>query len=107
MTFQKCQRFSQTLVIVGIWILLTPGKCYINLSLLCALTFPIVGIIEKKMPFLTAKENFWSPASGIINLIIGILLVSRPAISALVSPFYVGFANCYQSDFRFWDEVIC
>jgi len=60
----------------------------------------ITGILEIAFAIANRKglNNWgWSLASGIIDFLIGILLVSQPAISILILPFYVGFAILFRS----------
>lgn len=88
------------LLIVGVWVFLTPVQSYIALSMLFAATFLLIGIIEIVYALSirkTIEDWGWTLGGGIINFIIGILLVSRPEISLVVLPFYVGFAILFRS----------
>lgn len=85
---------------VGIWVFLTPLEAYITLAMLFAFTFLIAGIMEIIYAVSSRKllDNWgWTLAGGIIDLMIGVLLVTQPGISMIVLPFYVGFAIMFRS----------
>lgn len=95
-------------ITVGIWVFLTPLASYTTLSVLFACTFLLTGMIEIIMVATARKVNAisnrnqlhnwgWSLMSGIIEVTLGILLLSQPRISMLVLPFYIGFGILYQS----------
>lgn len=87
-------------ILVGVWVFRTPLQSYITLSVLFALTFLFTGIMELIYAISNRKllDNWgWSLAGGIIDFLIGIMLVANPQISLLVLPFYVGFAILFRS----------
>ncbi len=87
-------------IAVGIWVFLTPVSSYITLAILFAVMFLVTGIIEISFAIGNRKElsNWgWTLAVGIIDLLVGILLVAQPGISILVLPIYVGFAVMFRS----------
>jgi uncharacterized membrane protein HdeD (DUF308 family) len=88
------------LIITGIWVFLTPLASYVTLAILFAFTFLFVGILQIIYAVSNRKETEnwgWSLAGGIIDLIIGILLVSRPALPIAILPFFVGFGILFRS----------
>jgi len=87
-------------IAVGIWVYLTPLESYITLTVLFSFAFLIAGVIEITFSIANRKgiSNWgWALASGIIDFLVGILLVSHPDISVIVLPFYVGFAIMFRS----------
>jgi len=88
------------LIIVGIWVFSTPVVSYATLSLLFAFSFFVTGILEIIYAVSNRKEmnNWgWSLVGGIIDLVIGILLISLPLTSMLFLAFYVGFGILFRS----------
>jgi uncharacterized membrane protein HdeD (DUF308 family) len=88
------------LIAVGIWVLKTPAESYLALSMLFAYTFFITGILE--IIYSVSNRNElehwgWSLVGGIIDLLIGCLLISQPQMSMLILPFFVGFGILFRS----------
>jgi len=75
-------------------------QAYGTLTFLFSLSFLFSGVLEMFFA-LKNKDKFtswpWYLMGGIFNSIIGILLLSNPAISALVLPFIVGFTLLFRS----------
>lgn len=86
------------LIAVGIWVFFTPLLSYITLSVLFAFTFLVAGIIEITYAISTRASAHWgwTLASGIIDFIVGMILVLMPGISMLVLPLYIGFAILFR-----------
>ncbi|TAM99194.1 MAG: HdeD family acid-resistance protein [Chitinophagaceae bacterium] len=87
-------------IIVGIWVWVTPLASFIALSMLFAIAFLVTGILEIIYAVNNTKRQEgwgWSLATGIFDLLIGIILVSRPDISMVALPFYVGFVLFFRS----------
>ena len=82
-------------ILVGIWVFRTPISSYIALAFLFAITFVVTGIIEIASAIFD-KDKLrgwtWKLIVGIINLVIGVLLVALPDITFAVLPIYVAFA---------------
>ena len=71
-------------VLVGIWVLRTPLGSYVTLAMLFSFTFLIAGLIEIIYAISNRKvidSWSWSLAGGIVDFLIGVLLVSQPEIS--------------------------
>ena len=87
-------------ILVGILVFRTPVASYVALSMLFAATFLATGLLEIIYAVSNRKEVNswgWSLASGIIDLLIGVLLISRPDITLVILPFFVGFAIMFRS----------
>lgn len=87
-------------IMLGIWVFRTPIGSFITLSVLFAITFFLTGVVELSFAFANAKRlhNWgWSLASGIIDLLIGLLLVSQPILTIVILPLYIGFAVMFRS----------
>jgi uncharacterized membrane protein HdeD (DUF308 family) len=81
-------------IIVGIWVFQTPLESYISLSIIFSIFIFISGILEIVFSISNRKEIdgwAWYLMGGILDLIIGILLVSNPLMTMVILPFYVGF----------------
>mgnify|MGYP001076722021 CR=1 FL=1 len=87
-------------ILMGILVLRTPVGAFITLSVFLAATFLISGLFEIIYAISNRKntDNWgWNLASGIIDLLVGILLVSNPGASMVFLIFYVGFALIFRS----------
>ncbi len=87
-------------IALGIWVLFTPLESFLALAIFFAVTFLISGILEIVYAISNRRSLNkwgWSLAVGIVDLIIGIILVSTPAISMVVLPLYVGFGVLFRA----------
>ena len=87
-------------IAVGVWVFMTPAASYLALSIFFAVTFLATGIMEISVAISSRKytEGWgWSLAGGIVDTLIGLLLVSKPVFTMAVLPFYVGFALMFRS----------
>lgn len=84
------------LLILGVWTLFTPAKSYVALVIVFAIGFLINGILETYFAIVN-KTNGWSLALGILSLILGLMLLFNPALSAITLPLYVGFMLMFRS----------
>ncbi|WP_181305296.1 HdeD family acid-resistance protein [Rufibacter sp. XAAS-G3-1] len=87
-------------IMMGIWVFRTPVASYITLALLFAFTFLVTGIIEIISAIANRKEldNWgWSLTGGIIDLVLGVLLIATPGMSMVMLPFYIGFGILFRS----------
>ena len=87
-------------ILVGIWVYFTPAVSYMALSMLFAATFVVSGLLGM-IHAITNKDYLigwgWSMIAGIAELLIGILLLARPEITAVVLALFVGFAILFRS----------
>lgn len=89
-------------IAVGIWAFTSPIQSYAALTIVFSISFLVSGIMEVFFAISNRKvlENWgWTLALGIFTALIGAMLVSNPAISALTLPLYVGFMLMLHS---FW-----
>jgi uncharacterized membrane protein HdeD (DUF308 family) len=87
-------------ILLGIWVFRTPVESYVALSILFTLTFLVNGVAEIFYALSNRKTQKgwgWILSGGIVDLLIAIMLLSNPAISMQVLPFYVGFALLFRS----------
>jgi uncharacterized membrane protein HdeD (DUF308 family) len=87
-------------IVVGIWVFATPAESYVALSIVFSITFLVNGIFETYFSIANKDEleNWgWSLALGIMNLIVGVVLLLHPEISMTTLPFFVGFVVLYRS----------
>lgn len=80
-------------LVVGIMVFMKPGETYMALSIVFGIMVVVSGIIEiyvgSKMPAHAGKG--WLIAAGIIELLIGILLIAIPTTLLTILPFILGF----------------
>lgn len=85
---------------LGIGVFLTPLASFVVLAMLFALFFLLTGLIDMVYA-VTNKETIdrwgWSLLGGIIDFLIGVLLVAKPNISMVALPFFVGFGILFRS----------
>ncbi len=77
-------------LITGVWVLLTPLESYITLSVLFGVIFFVAGLT--KIVFSVSNKNYisgwgWYLGIGIIDFLLGILLILHPEISMVTLPF--------------------
>ena len=87
-------------IITGFWVFRTPVESYLMLAVLFSVVFFVNGIIEIYTAISERKETDgwgWILAGGILDLIIGFILMTYPAISISILPFIVGFGLMFRS----------
>jgi uncharacterized membrane protein HdeD (DUF308 family) len=80
-------------IILGIWTWSTPLGTLFTVATLFSVSLIISGIIEVLYTISNRKnlKNWgWQLVSGILGLLVGILLISRPETSALIISMYLG-----------------
>ena len=81
-------------VALGIWILSMPLESYVSLSLIFSAFIVLSGIFWIAFS-ISIKTEFpgwsWFLVGGIIELVIGTLLIVHPAITLTILPFFIGF----------------
>lgn len=88
------------LIVFGIYIFTTPLETYATLTMLFSLSFLLSGIAETFFSVQNRKiiEGWgWYLTGGIFNSVIGLMLLSRPEISAFTLPLVVGFTLMFRS----------
>lgn len=88
------------LIVFGIYIFTTPLETYGTLTMLFSLSFLFSGIAETLFSVQNRKiiEGWgWYLTGGILNSVIGLMLLSRPEISAFTLPLVVGFTLMFRS----------
>lgn len=77
---------------LGIVVLIFPGASYLTLTLLFGVTIIASGIMYIGMAASKeVKGRGWLIATGIIEIILGIILTIMPGISAIALPICLGF----------------
>lgn len=81
-------------IIAGVWVFQTPLASYVSLSIVFSVFIFISGISQ--ITFSISSKNEiegwgWYLAGGILDLIIGLLLITHPIMTMTILPFYVGF----------------
>lgn len=85
---------------LGVYIFTVPLETYITLSFAFSISFIIAGLIEAFFSISNHKSIDgwgWYLVGGLINLIVGILLLSNPNVSIAILPFYVAFTLLFKS----------
>ena len=84
----------------GVLAILTPAATYISLAIIFSITFFITGSLELIFSISYRKKLDgwgWSLAAGILDVIIGLILILYPQISIITLPLFVGFVVLYRS----------
>ncbi|HLR33584.1 MAG TPA: DUF308 domain-containing protein [Fodinibius sp.] len=87
-------------ILIGLWVFLTPAASYLALSMLFAATFVVSGLLGITYAISNHRRLSgwgWSLAAGIAELLIGILLLSRPELTVIILALFVGFAIMFRS----------
>ena len=87
-------------IAVGLWVFQTPGEAYVSLAFIFSLSFLISGIMEAYFAIANRDitDNWgWTLAQGILNIIVGVLLLNNPEISVVALTYYVGFVIMFRS----------
>lgn len=87
-------------VVVSVFAFMSPIGSLITLSILFALSFIFGGLSEVLFSIVNRErlDNWgWTLAFGIITFIVGILLLSNPALSITTLAFYIGFLILFRS----------
>lgn len=87
-------------ILLGIWVFSTPLTSYLVLATFFSISFLISGIAEISFALGNKDqlENWgWFLGSGIFSALIGVLLLSNPALSMVTLPLYVGFGVLFRS----------
>jgi len=81
-------------ILVGFWVFRTPLSSYISLTIIFSIFIFVSGIMEISFA-ISNKDKIdgwgWYLSGGILDLVIGILLISNPVMTMAILPFYVGF----------------
>ncbi len=87
-------------VLLGVWVFRTPLSSYLVLATFFSISFLLSGIAEISFA-LSNRESIdnwgWFLASGIFSALIGVLLLSNPALSMVTLPLYVGFGVLFRA----------
>ncbi len=89
-------------ILLGIWVFRTPLASYISLSMLFSVLIFISGIFGVIFSISNRKEMEgwgWHLTGGILDLMIGSVLVLYPAITMAILPFFVGFWILFRGVF--------
>lgn len=84
----------------GLWVFRTPIESFITLSILFSAFILVSGIFEITFSLVGRKEIpgwGWYLIGGILDLIIGALLLAHPQMTIVVLPFFVGFWLLFRS----------
>jgi uncharacterized membrane protein HdeD (DUF308 family) len=87
-------------IALGILAIVTPVATYLSLALFFSVAFFVTGILEiiSSISFRKQLDGWgWSLASGILDFILGLLLIINPQISIITLPLFVGFVVLYRS----------
>ncbi|MFC3196497.1 HdeD family acid-resistance protein [Parapedobacter deserti] len=85
---------------LGIWAFLTPIGSFLALTVFLSIGIAAAGLLELIYAFSNRKSltNWgWHLIGGLLNLIVGICLVSNPGISALMLSVFIGVWLLFRS----------
>jgi uncharacterized membrane protein HdeD (DUF308 family) len=82
------------LVSVGIWVFASPATAYLSLSFLFGASILTIGFFETVFA-ISARKSLegwgWTLASGLLDIVIGVYLLTYPAVTMVILPFVLGF----------------
>ncbi|MCW3466601.1 HdeD family acid-resistance protein [Chitinophaga nivalis] len=81
-------------LLAGFVVFSNPFSSYILLSVFFSVTLFVTGLFETIFAISNRKTSYgwgWALASGIIDLVVGFILIIHPAISMAVIPLFLGF----------------
>ncbi len=86
-------------ILAGFWVFQTPLVSYVSLSIVFSVFIFASGLSQ--IIFSTSNRNKvegwgWYLAGGVLDLMIGILLITHPLMTMAILPFYVGFWLLFQ-----------
>ena len=87
-------------ILAGVWVMRTPLESYISLSIIFSVFIFISGIFQIVFSIFNKdgmKGWGWYLTGGILDLIIGILLITHPLMTMAILPLYIGFWLLFQS----------
>ena len=87
-------------IIIGTCAIITPALTYLSLAILFSITFFVTGILQIIFSISYRKQSDdwgWALAAGILDFIIGLILIMNPQISMITLPLFVGFVVMYRS----------
>lgn len=87
-------------ILAGVWVMRTPLESYISLSIIFSVFIFISGIFQIVFSISNKDEMNgwgWYLTGGILDLIIGILLITHPLMTMAILPLYIGFWLLFQS----------
>lgn len=106
-SFYNTAKYWYLLLIVGIIFILTalytftqPVSAYLTLSVIFAFSFLFSGISETVFALSNRKQidnPGWVLTFGILNIVVGFMLLSNIAVSMVALPLYVGFVLLFRS----------
>jgi uncharacterized membrane protein HdeD (DUF308 family) len=81
------------LIGLGVWILMTPLTAYASLAVLFSIGLTVAGLVE--VAFAVSNRDAidgwgWALVGGIIDLALGIYLLSNPAVTLVTLPILLG-----------------
>lgn len=83
-----------SMIICGIWVFMTPAESYLSLAILFSVLVFVNGVFEVFFSISNRKsvEGWgWYLAGGVGKTIIGVVLMTYPAVSVTILPLIVGF----------------
>lgn len=92
--------FGILLVALAIYVFRTPQESYVALAFIFSLSFFVGGILE--IIFAITSRKFianwgWTLVLGLINVVLGVILLKHPEISITTLPFFIGFWVLFRS----------
>ncbi len=87
-------------VILGLYVMLTPIAAYLSLAIIFSWLFIFSGIAEMSFA-VTNKQGMhnwgWIFFSGVVDFLLGLLLISNPTVTLEILPIYVGIVLMFKS----------
>lgn len=103
--------------VIGLWIMLQPNIGYLIVAVALGYTLLVGGALQLAISASLRKETKgwgWWMAGGILDILIGFLLIANPMFTEALLPFFFGFVFLYKgvtslvsafsmlSDHKYW-----
>ncbi|MFV0484376.1 MAG: HdeD family acid-resistance protein [Bacteroidales bacterium] len=88
------------LSVIGIWAIVSPVKAYLALAIFFSVSLLVTGLLEVAFAVSNRKNMHnwgWTLILGSVTFLIGIMLISDPALTVVTLPLYIGFTFLIRS----------
>ena len=96
------------MILLAILIFMSPGAALLTWVMYIGIGFMLSGIVIVYMGFALRSTTTgwgWKVFEGVIDIFLGFVLLSNPAVTATVLPFVIGFWGAFYGIMRFADGI--
>jgi uncharacterized membrane protein HdeD (DUF308 family) len=96
------------MILLAILIFMSPGAALLTWVMYIGIGFMLSGIVIVYMGFALRRTTTgwgWKVFEGVIDIFLGFVLLSNPAVTAAVLPFVIGFWGAFYGIMLFADGI--